>query len=60
MSFQRWCGDCRRRCERAGWRPLVGAGCILLAILILLIWAPSWLIAVIISLLLLSLGFWLI
>ena len=59
-SFKHWCNDCRRRCEHAGWRALAGVCCILLALLILLLSAPSWLVAVIISMLLLALGFWLL
>ncbi|MDO4571904.1 MAG: hypothetical protein Q4C13_00940 [Clostridia bacterium] len=60
MSFRRWCGDMKRRWCRCGFKPVLGVCCILLALLILLICAPSWLVAVIISMLLLALGFWLL
>lgn len=56
------CKECKCKKGRGcpSTRVIVGIGCILLGLLILLICAPEWLISLIIAMLLFGLGFYLI
>ncbi len=54
--------ECRRSCCRKTppTRVFLGIGCIVLALLILLLCAPAWFVALLFSALLVVLGLWLI